>query len=84
MFEKWELVSLLFEKDKNRWLLKMKIADSELDEFVDRFIVTGRQAFYSTADDYNWGLVILIMSTRTTGKNVLKTIGRNSTRRAMR
>jgi len=58
MFEKWELAYSPTEKDKNRWRLRMKISDSELNEFIKQIDVAIGRPFNLNHEQYNWGIYL--------------------------
>jgi chromosomal replication initiator protein DnaA len=62
MFQKWELSHFPCEKDKNRWRLRIKISDSELEDLVKEINAETGRPFTSVSGDFNWGVYLYNIS----------------------
>ncbi|MFH2069629.1 MAG: chromosomal replication initiator protein DnaA [Elusimicrobiota bacterium] len=58
MLEKWDLTSSASEKDRNRWRLRIKIPEDEVNNFLNELSVDTGRPFSTSTEDYNWGVYI--------------------------
>jgi len=58
VLEKWELIHTPSEKDKNRWRLRLKISEEELDDLLKKINLESGRPFATLSDEFNWGLYL--------------------------